>query len=63
MAAFKLVDLYVYLSVSIMNPQVGWLSLSRINNLYTLFSIQVYAALGVALISIPMGIRGIMLIF
>lgn len=64
MAVFKLVDLYTYLSISIMNPNIKWLSsYGSSSNLYIDYTIQTYAATVIVLISVPLGIRGIMLIF
>lgn len=64
MAVFKLLDVYTYLSISIMNPAIGWLSsYSSSSNLYLSYSLQTYAAAAITLISVPLGIRGIMLIF
>lgn len=64
MAAFKLIDIYTYVSISIMNPQLNWLSsYSTSSNLYLNYSIQTYLAAAIVLISVPLGIRGVMLIF
>jgi hypothetical protein len=64
MAVFKLVDLYTYVSISLMNPAIGWLpSYGSSSNLYLAYSLQTYAAAAITLISVPLGIRGIMLIF
>jgi hypothetical protein len=64
MAAFKLIDLYTYVSISIMNPKLNWLSsYSSSSNLYLDYSIQTYGAAVIVLISVPLGVRGIMLIF
>lgn len=64
MAVFKLVDLYTYISISIMNPKLNWLSsYSSSSNLYLNYSLQTYAAAAIVMISVPLGVRGIMLIF
>jgi len=65
MAIFKLLDLYTYVGISLFNPQIGWLSNSSSNpsNLYFSYPIQLYLATAIAVVSIPLGIRGIMLIF
>jgi hypothetical protein len=64
MAAFKAIDVYTYISISVMNPQLNWLSsYGASSNLYLDYSVQTYLAAAVVLISVPLGIRGIMLIF
>lgn len=64
MAAFKLIDIFTYVSISIMNPQLNWLSsYSTSSNLYIDYSIQTYLAAAIVLISVPLSIRGVMLIF
>lgn len=63
MAVFKLADLYTYVSISLMNPAIGWLPSYDSSNLYVSYSLQTYAAAAITIISVPLGIRGIMLIF
>lgn len=63
MAAVKFIDLFTYASVSIMNPQIGWLQGLESSNLYLNYYVQLFLAVGVVGISVPFGVRGIMLIF
>jgi hypothetical protein len=65
MAIFKFLDLYTYVGISLFNPQIGWLpqSLANSSNLYFSYPIQLYLAMAIAVVCIPLGIRGIMLIF
>jgi len=63
MAAIKFVDIFTYVSISILNPQIDWLGGFSSSNLYLDYSLQVFLAIGVVCISVPFGIRGIMLIF
>ena len=63
MAAIKFVDLFTYASISILNPQIGWISGLDSSNIYVGYSVQVFLAVAVVCISVPFGIRGIMLIF
>lgn len=64
MAIFKALDLYTYVNISITNPKIGWIAgLTSGSNLYFSYSLQTYFAAGVVAISVPLGIRGIMLIF
>lgn len=63
MAGAKLLDLFTYVTVSILNPQIGWISGLTSSNLYLNYYVQTYLAVGVIAISVPFGIRGIMLIF
>lgn len=63
MAAIKFVDIYTYVSISILNPSIGWIADISSNNIYIGYSVQVFLAVAVVGISVPFGIRGIMLIF
>ncbi len=63
MAIFKLLDLFNYVSLSIMNPSIGWVSGMTNSQLYLGYSLQTYVAAAIAAVSVPLGIRGIMLIF
>lgn len=63
MAVLKILDLYSYLSLSIMNPQIGWISNLTSSNLYFDYNIQTYISMVIVGISVPLGIKGIMLIF
>lgn len=63
MAGVKFIDIFTYVSVSILNPQIGWLSDLTSSNLYLPYYLQVFLAVGVVAVSVPFGIRGIMLIF
>ncbi len=63
MAAVKFVDIFTYVSISVLNPQIGWLDGLTSNNLYLNYFYQIYLAVAVVAVSVPFGIRGIMLIF
>ena len=63
MAVFKILDLYTYASFSIMDPKIGWLSNLTSSNLIISYKVQIYLAIGAVAISVPFGIKGIMLIF
>jgi hypothetical protein len=63
MAAVKFVDIFTYISISILNPQVGWISDLTASNVYLSYTVQLFLAVGVVCVSVPFGIRGIMLIF
>jgi hypothetical protein len=62
-AAFKLLDIYSYINVSLSNPQIGWISGMNSSNLYLSYNVQSFIAYGVTLICVPFGVKGIMLIF
>ena len=63
MAGIKFVDLFTYASVTILNPHTGWISDLSTNNVLLAYTVQAFIAVGVVAISVPFGIRGIMLIF
>ena len=63
MALLKIVDIYTYVSLSIMDPQIGWISGYAYSNLYLSYNLQTFIAIGVVAISVPFSIRGIMFIF
>lgn len=63
MAGVKFIDIFAYVSVSIMNPQIGWIENPDASNLYLSYYVQIFIAVGVVVVSVPFGIRGIMLIF
>lgn len=63
MAVFKFLDLYTYATISIMNPSIGWISGLTSSNLYISYGVQTYLAAAIVGVSVPLGIRGIMLIF
>ena len=62
MAVFKLVDLYTYLEISIRDPQIGWIDGISFSILFFEYRIQLYIALALILVTVPLGIYGIKLI-
>lgn len=65
-AAFKLLDLYSYLEVSIRDSDVGWdpngNSLFTFSTLILEYRIQLYISFALIVICAPMSIRAIMFI-
>jgi hypothetical protein len=62
-AVFKLADIYTYVEISINDPNILWYSSAKFNNLFIDYKSQLYACLALALITVPLGIKGISLIF
>ena len=63
MGGVKLLDIFTYVSISLLNPKIGWISDLSANNLFLPYSVQIFLAVGIVGISVPFGIKGIMLIF
>ena len=58
-----MLDIYTYINFSISDPKIGWVGGLSSSNLLMDYKIQTYLAMGAVAISVPFGIKGIMLIF
>jgi hypothetical protein len=63
MAIFKLADVYAYVEISINDPNILWYSSASLKNLFIDYKYQLYACFALAFITVPLGIKGISLIF
>ena len=59
MAAFKLVDLYTYVEITLNDPQVKWFDSAKFSFLYIDFKYQLYLCFALAFITVPLGLKGI----
>ncbi len=59
MAIFKLADLYAYLEITLRDPHVLWYENAKFSFLYIDYKYQLYMCLVLALITVPLGVKGI----
>jgi hypothetical protein len=59
MAVFKLADVYTYIEITLRDPQVQWYDGAEFSFLLFDYRFQLYLCLALALVTVPLGVKGI----